>query len=109
MLAHWPEAIMVLEVATIFEIGQLVVELVCLHVEVGRLDVLSLELNVCCQGSALSLEFELFVIMSPVSLDFSEGCWVVEGVGRFSQGVVCVAVGIEEVHEPGGHGGGWSL
>jgi len=102
---NWPEAVMVLDVVTVLEVGELVMELVCLHAEAGRFDVLLLKLDVCSQGSALSLEFELLVVVSTISLDLGKGCWVIEGIGHFSQGVVHMAVGVEEVQEPGGHGG----
>jgi len=106
---HRPESVAVLDVASVLEVGQLVVKLVRLHAEAGCLDALPLELDVRGQGSALGLELELLVVVSAVSFDFGEGCGVVEGMGRFSQGVVCVAVGVEELHEPVGHGGGRPL
>jgi len=99
------EAVVVLDVAPVFEVGQLVVKLVRLHAEAGRLDALSFKFNVCCQSSTLCFELELLVVVSPVLLDLGEGCWVVERTGHLSQGVVCVTVGVEKLHEPAGHGG----
>jgi len=107
--AHWSEAVAILDVAPIFEVGQLVMELVRLHVEAGRLDALALELDVRSQGSALGLELELLVVVSSVALNFGKGGRVVKATGRFSQGVVGVAVGVEELQEPAGHRRGGSL
>ena len=100
-----PEVVAVLEVVVVLEVGELVMELVCLHAEAGCLNALPLEFDVRGQSSALGLELELLVVVSTISLDLGEGCWVIEGTGRFSQGVVRVAVGVEEVQEPRGHGG----
>jgi len=93
----------------VFKVGQLVVKLVRLHAEAGCFNALALELDVHGQGSALGLKLKFLVIVSPVSLDFGEGCWVVEATGRFSQGVVGMAVGIEELQEPAGHRRGGAL
>ena len=109
MPTYRPEALAVLDVAPVLEVGQLVVKLVRLHVETGRLDALPFEFDVRCQGSALGFKLELFVVVSSVSLDFGEGCGVVEGTGRFSQGVIRMTIGVEELHEPAWHGGRGSL
>ena len=108
-MAYRPETLAVLDVAAVLEVGQLVMELVCLHAEAGHFDALAFELDISGQGSALGLKLEFLVIVSPIPLDLGKGCQVVEGMGHLSQGVIGVPIGVEEFHEPAWHRGGRAL
>src|SRR6266853_807984 len=85
-----------------FECGEMFVEPIHFHTMFNPLECVIFFLNVDSDCMACDLKLSAALVVATVALHLSEGCRVVEGTRRLSQGVVGSPSGLEEFEKPVG-------